>query len=279
MSRTIILVGCGNMGFALLQGWLESGILAVEDVHVVEPAEALRTRAANAGVRTYAGAETLPPDLKPHMVLIAVKPQIMADVLPAYRRFAAQSTFVSIAAGIPIALLNSCLGANAAIVRCMPNTPAAIGKGMLVTCGNPHVSAPSAAFITRLLEVSGAVATVDDEALMDAVTAVSGSGPAYVFHFIEALTDAGTAIGLPHDTAALLAMQTVAGAGALAAASAESPTRLREQVTSPNGTTDAALAVLMGDNRLTALVTEAVKAARMRSVELGEAVPQTAELP
>ena len=270
MHDTVILVGCGNMGFAMLKGWLDSGILKPGDVHVVEPADALRERAASAGVHVHANDGSLPGDLQPRMVLVAVKPQVMSNVLPAYKRFAPASTFVSVAAGIPVALFETHLGKDAAILRCMPNTPAAIGKGMLVTYGNANVTADSEAFVTRLLETSGKVASVDEEAQMDAVTAVSGSGPAYVFHFIETLTEAGVTAGLPRETAALLAMQTVMGAGALADASTDSPSKLREQVTSPNGTTAAALEVLMGGDRLKTLVTEAVEAARKRSVELGK---------
>jgi pyrroline-5-carboxylate reductase len=155
-------------------------------------------------------------------------------------------------------------------MRCMPNTPAAIGKGMMVLFSNHLVSGETKQFVADLLSASGKVATIDDEGLMDAVTAVSGSGPAYIFHFIEALTVAAEKAGLPADTAKLLAMQTVYGAASLAAESQESPGTLRQQVTSPNGTTAAALAVLMGEARLTRLVTEAVEAARLRSVELGK---------
>ncbi len=270
MQDTVILVGCGNMGYAMLKGWLDSGVLKAGYVHVVEPTDALRERAASAGVHAYADVQALPENLHPRMVLVAVKPQVMANVLPAYKRFAPASTFVSVAAGIPVALFESHLGKDAAVMRCMPNTPAAIGKGMLVTFRNANVTNENEAFVARLLETSGKVASVNDEALMDAVTAVSGSGPAYVFHFIEALTDAGITAGLPHETAALLAMQTVMGAGALADTSTDSPSRLREQVTSPNGTTAAALEVLMGSDRLKKLIAEAVEAARKRSVELGK---------
>lgn len=271
MQDQVILVGCGNMGYAMLKGWLDSGILKASNVHVVEPTDALRERAAAAGVHAHAGAEALPAGLKPRMILIAVKPQVMSKVLPAYTRFAPAATFVSVAAGIPVSLFETHLGKDAAVIRCMPNTPAAIGKGMLVTYRNTNVTAENEAFVKRLLETSGKVASVDDEALIDVVTAVSGSGPAYVFHFIEALTEAGTAAGLPQETAALLAMQTVYGAGSLAAASPDSPTKLREQVTSPNGTTAAALEVLMGGDSLKILVRKAVDAAHKRSVELGKA--------
>ncbi len=270
MSVKLVLVGCGNMGFAMLDGWLRSARLMPPEVVVVEPTEALRERAARLGAGVVASAADLPADIEPTLVLFAVKPQVMRTVVPDYARFVGRSAFVSVAAGIPVATIEALLGAGAAVVRCMPNTPAAIGKGMMVTFANPAVSDETKAFVAELLETSGAVAEIGDEGLMDAVTAVSGSGPAYVFHFIEALTAAGEAAGLPAETAKLLAMQTVYGAACLAKESAEEPGRLREQVTSPNGTTAAALAVLMGEDRLKALVGDAAEAARARSVELGK---------
>lgn len=265
---SVILVGCGNMGFAMLSGWLKSRRLEPGDVWVVEPNEDLRRRAADLGSQAVANAEALPADLSPALVIFAVKPQAMGDVVPAYRRFADTTTFLSIAAGTPIARFEEMLGGGIAMVRCMPNTPAAIGKGMMVTVTNGKVDGKAQAFVANLLSASGAVTSVADEALMDAVTAVSGSGPAYVFHFIEALSEAGEQAGLPVETARLLAMQTVYGSACLAEESNETPSTLRQQVTSPNGTTAAALSVLMGENRLKKLVTEAVEAARRRSVEL-----------
>ncbi|HEU4986487.1 MAG TPA: pyrroline-5-carboxylate reductase, partial [Rhizobiaceae bacterium] len=229
-----------------------------------------RARAEKLGVNAHSSAETL-DDTAPDLVIFAIKPQVIRDVVPAYRRFADTGTaFVSVAAGTGIATFEEILGSQAAIIRCMPNTPAAIGKGMMVVFANRNVREEAKSFVMELLATSGAVATIDREELMDAVTAVSGSGPAYVFHFIECLTAAGERAGLPADTAKLLAMQTVYGAATLAAESDEEPGRLREQVTSPNGTTAAALSVLMGENRLLDLVTEAVEAARKRSVELGK---------
>jgi pyrroline-5-carboxylate reductase len=268
MNQTVLLAGCGNMGFAMLQGWLASGALAAGAVQVVEPAEALRSRASSLGVSAVSSAEEAGG--QPGIVILAVKPQIMGDVLPSYVRHAAGgSAFLSIAAGVGTAFISERLGAQTPIIRCMPNTPAAIGKGMLVYWKNAYVSAQCEAFVQGLLTASGRVARVEDEALIDAVTAVSGSGPAYVFHFIECLTDAGVDAGLPREIAAELAMQTVMGSGALAAQSQETPARLREQVTSPNGTTAAALAVLMKDGRMKALIGEAVDAAHRRAVELG----------
>jgi pyrroline-5-carboxylate reductase len=268
MAMTVVLVGCGNMGRAMLEGWLATGRLAAAEVLVVEPAEALRDRAAALGVAVAADAGEIGADAAPRLVVFALKPQIILDIVPAYARFRAGATYVSVAAGTPIAAFERLLGADAAILRCMPNTPAAIGKGMMVTFANARVKPQDAAFIADLLAASGKVTSIADESLMDAVTAVSGSGPAYVFHFIECLT-AAEAAGLPAETAKLLAMQTVYGAAALAEASDEEPGELRRQVTSPNGTTAAALSVLMGEDRLKTLVTEAVEAARARGVELG----------
>ena len=271
MTVRLVLVGCGNMGYAMLSGWLKSGKLAQSDVFVVEPNADLRSRAEALGCHAAADAGAIPADAVPQLVVIAVKPQVIRAVTAAYARFGdGRTTFLSIAAGTPIAIFEDVLGSRAPITRCMPNTPAAIGKGMMVLFSNDLVTDETKRLIADLLSASGEVTTIDDESLMDAVTAVSGSGPAYIFHFIEALTAAAETAGLPTQTARLLAMQTVYGAASLAAESKEDPGVLRQQVTSPNGTTAAALAVLMGDDRLTKLVTEAVEAARLRAIELGK---------
>ncbi|TCD16566.1 pyrroline-5-carboxylate reductase [Oricola cellulosilytica] len=270
-KNTVILAGCGNMGFAMLKGWLASGALQAGDVYVVEPSEQLRSRAGELGVNVAAGASDLPHELNPALVILAVKPQAVDAVLPDYARFAdAGSTVVSVAAGITIARFEEKLGANAAIIRVMPNTPAAVGAGMMVLCANSRVGEASMEFARTLMAASGDVAVIDDESLMDAVTAVSGSGPAYLFHMIEALTEAARTAGLPDEIAAQLARQTIYGAAVYAHESGVEPGTLREQVTSPQGTTEAALSVLMKDGRLTKLMTEAVEAARKRSVELGK---------
>jgi pyrroline-5-carboxylate reductase len=269
-TKSVVLAGCGNMGYAMLQGWLASGALAKRRVHVVEPADALRERAAGLGVNAVAAADELPDALIPALIILAVKPQVMDDVLPTYADMARLgSTIVSVAAGIRVARMEKILGNDAAIIRVMPNTPAAVGAGMMVLYANGHVSVETLDFAKTLMAASGAVAEIEDEELMDAVTAVSGSGPAYLFHMIEALTEAGKQAGLPADTAALLARQTIYGAAVYARKSGTEPSTLREQVTSPNGTTAAALSVLMRDDKLTKLMTEAVEAARKRSVELG----------
>lgn len=271
MAITTVLVGCGNMGFAMLKGWLAAERLQAAETFVVEPNEDLRWRAASLGVATGDSAGDLPKDAVPQLIVLAVKPQVIQTVTESYRAFAEGSTtFLSIAAGTPMATFEAILGRRTPIVRCMPNTPAAIGKGMMVVYANRLVTPESLAAVKELLSASGAVTTIEDEGLMDAVTAVSGSGPAYVFHFIECLTAAAEAAGLPSQAARLLAAQTVYGAACLAFESVEDPGELRRQVTSPNGTTAAALSVLMGDDRLKKLLTEAVEAARRRSVELGK---------
>jgi pyrroline-5-carboxylate reductase len=271
MGDRIVLAGCGNMGHAMLSGWIAAKAAGPEDIFVVEPNGDLLARAKALGVAVSAQASDIPAGFSPALIIFAVKPQVIREVAAQYRRFADDgTTFLSIAAGTPISTFEAVLGTGARIVRSMPNTPAAIGKGMLVTFAKPNVPEAARALIARLLNANGKVAEIADEALMDAVTAVSGSGPAYVFYFIECLTQAAVHAGLPADTAKLLAMQTVHGAAALAAQSGEEPGRLREQVTSPNGTTAAALKVLMGADGLEKLVVEAVEAARLRSIELGK---------
>ncbi len=265
---SIILVGCGNMGYAMLKGWLDAGKLKADDVTVFEPNDEPRAKAAALGVSIGTDPASVN---EAAMVVLAVKPQAMAATLAEWRHLGnGRTLFLTVAAGTRIALYETILGASTPILRCMPNTPAAIGLGMMVTVGNARVTDAQRAAAHDLLSASGAVAEIPAEDLMDAVTAVSGSGPAYLFHFIEALTAAAKAVGLPDEIAGLLAMQTAYGAATLAAQSPDSPARLREQVTSPNGTTAAALSVLMGGNALETLMTKAVIAARDRGVELGK---------
>lgn len=268
MTIRIVLAGCGNMGFAMVSGWLSAGKVGPAELVVVEPNADLRKRVADLGISAFADASELAPSVSPELVIFAVKPQVMGNVVPAYRHYS-DSTFVSIAAGTGVAAMQEILGKGAAIIRCMPNTPAAIGHGMMVLFSNANVGNQADDFVADLMSASGEVARIDDENLMDAVTAVSGSGPAYIFHFIEAFSAAGRKAGLPDDVADKLAMQTVYGAAKLAVQSADDPATLRKQVTSPNGTTAAALEVLMAPDGLEKLLIQAVDAARIRGVELG----------
>lgn len=261
----LLLIGCGNMGYAMLTGWL-----AMEDgaprVSVVEPSEELRQRAADAGATVYASAADLPDDLAPDLVVLAVKPQMMAQVLPDYARYFG-ACFLSVAAGTTMATLVEGLG-DVGIIRCMPNTPASVGKGVFGIYPNAAVTSDQLDLTRRLLETSGTVLEVGSDEDIDRITAISGSGPAYLFLMIEALSEAGRRIGLPDEVAVAAARGTIFGASDLAEGASEDAAQLRRNVTSPNGTTAAALEVLMDDDRLTRLMTEAAEAAFRRAREL-----------
>ncbi len=267
----ILLVGCGKMGGALLGGWIAQG-LAVADVAVVEPGEEAAAAARSAhGVTVVSEIGALAANFAPRVVVLAVKPQVMDEVVPPYRRLVGPETvFLSIAAGKTIGYLARQLGEQAAIVRAMPNTPAAVGRGISVLCANAVASAAQTDECRALLAAVGEAVTIDDESLLDAVTAVSGSGPAYVFLLIECLARAGVEAGLPQALAARLARATVCGAGALAGQSPEPAEALRRDVTSPGGATQAALDVLMAETGLEPLLTRAVAAAARRSRELAD---------
>ncbi|MBW4710639.1 pyrroline-5-carboxylate reductase [Roseobacter sp. YSTF-M11] len=258
----LVLLGCGKMGSAMLAGWLAQG-LPPTSVWVVDPKPS--DWVASTGVHLNAD---LPP--VPAVVLVAVKPQMMADALPTLKAMGNGDTvFVSVAAGITIARFEEILGARTPIVRAMPNTPAAISKGITAIIGNNVADATAMDEAETLLSAVGEVVRLESEAQIDAVTGVSGSGPAYVFHMIETMAAAGEAQGLDADLALRLATATVAGASALAQSAEEHPSQLRVNVTSPNGTTQAALEILMDTEAgLPALLNRAVKAATDRSREL-----------
>jgi pyrroline-5-carboxylate reductase len=261
-TQGLVLLGCGKMGSAMLAGWLARGLPAssvwVMDPH---PSDWLSEQGVHLNV-------TLPDT--PAVVLVAVKPQMMSEALPLLRHMGQGNTvFLSVAAGIPISYFEDVLGEETPVIRAMPNTPAAISQGITAMIGNSHTDAAALEEAAGLLHAVGQVVMLEDEAQMDAVTGVSGSGPAYVFHLIETLAAAGQAQGLPADLSMQLAKATVAGAGALAVRAEESPAQLRINVTSPNGTTQAALEVLMDENTgFPNLLERAVKAASERSREL-----------
>lgn len=273
MGVNLLLVGCGKMGGALLSGWRAAGMAApgAGRVVVVDPGMLPPDGGwGDDAVSVVASAAGIPGDLDPAVIILAVKPQMMDAVLPDYRRYAGRSVFLSIAAGKTIAYFQDHLGADAALVRAMPNTPAAIGRGISGVYATPGVGAEARALCDRLLQAAGPVVWLEDEGQIDAVTGVSGSGPAYVFHLVEALAQAGVAAGLPADLAMRLARETVSGAGELLHRSPESAEQLRRDVTSPKGTTQAALDVLMAPDGLPALMTRTVAAAAARSRELGQ---------
>jgi pyrroline-5-carboxylate reductase len=265
--RGLVLLGCGKMGSALLEGWLKQG-LALSAVWVTEPhpSDWLKGLAAK-GLHLNAGLPEAPA-----IVLVAVKPQMMAEALPTLVPLGGGETlFVSIAAGTPISYYEKVLGAGTPVVRAMPNTPAAVGRGITAMTGNAVASEEDMALAETFLGAVGQTVRLEGEHQMDAVTAVSGSGPAYVFHLIEALAAAGEAEGLPAELSMQLARATVTGAGELAHRAPESAAQLRVNVTSPGGTTAAALGVLMdAETGFPALLRRAVKAAADRGRELGK---------
>jgi pyrroline-5-carboxylate reductase len=271
MDRRVLLIGFGNMGQALARGWLERG-LAPESLSVVDPSAAALAVARALGIDGAAEIDAAAlRERRPSVIVFAVKPaQLDAALRAAAPAPGAEPLFVSIVAGKPIASISAVLGA-AAIVRAMPNTPAAIGRGMTVMTASERVAAEQRTLADELLRAVGETAWLDDEGLMDAVTAVSGSGPAYVFLLIESLTRAGIALGLAPPLAEKLATVTVAGAGAYAQASQEDAAELRRRVTSPAGTTEAALRVLTSEEGLSTLLERAVRAAAARSRELSSA--------
>ncbi len=265
MAHHVLLVGCGKMGGALLTGWL--GARTVDRVDVVEP-QADQVPDDPAIIR-HDRLEDIGDSVRPDMVVFAIKPQIAEAVIPPYRRFAGPGTvFLSVAAGTTIGFFRDRLGPDAAIIRVMPNTPAAIGQGISVLVATDNVGRPQRDLAGRLMEAAGAVEWVDDEGLIDAVTALSGSGPAYVFLLIETMAEAGRSVGLPPDLATRLARQTVIGSAALAGQSDEPAATLRQNVTSPGGTTQAALEVLMAADGMQPLFDRALAAAARRGREL-----------
>ena len=270
MEPLYAFIGGGNMGRALIGG-LVAAPEARPRIRVSEPVEASRKACA-----AIAGVEVAPDNRSAAMgadvVVLAVKPQQMraavAELLPATRPY---PLYLSIAAGITLEHLGTWLGPASAIVRCMPNTPAQIGFGASAMCANEHVNAVQRALSTRLLSAVGVALWLEDERLLDAVTALSGSGPAYVFLLLELLEQAGTRLGLPAALARRLALETVHGSARLARESAEEPAALRRQVTSPGGTTERALEVFAQAD-LAGIVARALIAARDRSIELAQQV-------
>lgn len=278
-QQQITLLGCGKMGSAMLEGWLADTNLDA-NFTIIEPHQThLGWLQGQKSVRLYADCAAANADGAPvsTMIVLAVKPQMMDDAIAGLGDMKhADCAYLSIAAGISTGWLKQRLGDAAIVIRAMPNTPAAIGKGITALYADAPNQASNQApnqarnLASQLLAAVGQVVHVQDEALMDGVTALSGSGPAYVFLLVEAMTEAGIKAGLPDDLAAKLAKATVCGAGALMAAVDTAPAILRENVTSKGGTTAAALAVLMADDGLTSLMTKAVAAAKARSIELGE---------
>jgi pyrroline-5-carboxylate reductase len=257
----LLLVGCGKMGGAMLAGWRERGL---GETLVVDPF----ATGPIPGATLLRDPAEIPADFAPAAIVLATKPQEAPASLPHYARFAGAGLVVSIMAGRTIAFMRGLLGAGAAVVRAMPNTPAAIRQGFCVACASEGVTPAQRALADALLAATGETAWVEQEGLLDAVTAVSGGGPAYVFLLAEVMEAAAIEQGIPPALARRMARATVAGSGALLVASAEDAAVLRRNVTSPKGTTERALAVLMAEPAWPALMSQAIAAATARSREL-----------
>ena len=262
----IILLGCGRMGSALLSGWLNRGI-PPQSISVIEPQPSDWLRSQPVKLNPGPGMNQ-----SPAVCLLAIKPQIAGEAITSVRHFGGGSTlFLSILAGTQIAFLESEFGPGTPVVRTMPNTPAAIGSGITAITGNRHCTADHIDLAEQLMAAVGDTVRIEDEELMDAVTALSGSGPAYVFHMVEAMTAAGEEMGFKPDVAKKLAVATVAGAGGLLTQPGSEPGELRKMVTSPGGTTEAALEVLMDpETGLRPLMSRCIWAAHQRGRELGK---------
>lgn len=267
LDGTLVLVGAGKMGGAMLEGWLKGGA-SPSKIVALDPAPPAEVKAMldAKGIR-------LNPDVSgitdAQVVIVAVKPQVMEDVLPGIVPLKASHPLIlSVAAGKTIATFERHFGSDAAVIRSIPNTPAAVGRGITAMASNPNVSAAQLQLARALLSAVGEVVTVENEEMIDAVTAVSGSGPAYVFYLTECLAAAGEKSGLPADLAMQLARATVSGSGELMRQSGIAAATLRHNVTSPKGTTYAALQVLMAEDGMQSLFDKAIAAATARSREL-----------
>lgn len=260
---TLLLVGCGKMGRALLDCWQQSG--SVAHIHVIAPHHA---QADSARLTWHRGPQSVPA-ASPSVIVLAVKPQLLDTVLPLYaQRFGNSPLYISIAAGKTLHYYAQHLGGKAHVVRAMPNTPALVGQGMTALCASPSLPPSLREVAGGLMQAAGEILWLENEKLMDAVSAISGCGPAYVFLFMESLTQAGVAAGLDKATAEMLAVQTVSGSAALARQGGKDFAQLRTEVASPGGMTQAALDVLMQDGRLQKLMEQAVRAAVARAREL-----------
>ncbi|MCV2893223.1 pyrroline-5-carboxylate reductase [Lentibacter sp. XHP0401] len=261
-NKGLVLLGCGKMGSAMLEGWIKGGLPATS-VNVIDPKPSDWLQGTGVHINSK-----LPE--APAIVLVAVKPQMMGAALPTLQAMGGGPTlFISVAAGTPIKHFEAVLGSDTPIIRAMPNTPAAVAQGITAIVGNKRSTTAHLDAAEALLEAIGAVVRLKSESQIDAVTGVSGSGPAYVFHLIECLAAAGEGQGLGPELAMQLAKATVAGAGALAMQAEETPSQLRVNVTSPNGTTQAGLDVLMDSEKgLPPLIRHTVAAATHRSKEL-----------
>jgi pyrroline-5-carboxylate reductase len=265
-SFKLLLVGCGKMGGAVLKRILE--LKLASEIWVVNPSPLLKSYEGSS-LRWCKNPTELDPSFQPDLIILAVKPQIMPAVLPLYKHYQT-AVFLSLAAGLTLTKLTSLLDGSYALIRAMPNLPASVGQGMSVAIANTAVTSEQKTYADQCLRAIGAVAWIDQEELMDAVTALSGSGPAYVFALCEMMAKSGEALGLSASLASQLARQTVIGSAALLHQSTDDVTTLRQAVTSRGGTTEAALSVLFADEALPDLLKRAMQAAVERSKQLAQ---------
>lgn len=266
MDIHVVLVGCGKMGSALLNGWLAQGILPLQ-ITVVEPIE-YASIAKGHGLRAVPDYEQIRHDIPRHVVVFAVKPQILDNILPTYAGQEKVDWYVSIAAGKTMEFYERFLGNKSPIIRAMPNLPATIGKGVTGLYANSYVDKRQKEKTEYLFKAVGEYVWLTEELQMDMVTAISGSGPAYIFYFIECLREIGEQLGLVKEVAHKLALSTVYGSASLAKQTDIDIKDLRKAVTSPKGTTEAALGILESSPGLKELMLQAVKAAMKRAEEL-----------
>lgn len=268
MNYKLLFVGCGKMGGALLGGFLKNG-LKKENTSIIEPSNSSFLK-EEFGVNAVSSLNEIEENYTPDIILFAVKPQMLNEVLPSYKKWGNNPNILalSVAAGADVSLYRKHLGQETPIIRLMPNLPAFVGEGMTGAYASKNVSDAQKQITSQLVESVGKVVWIEDEEQMHAITAISGSGPAYLFHFVEAMENAAKELGLPDDIAKTLAYQTVCGSAKMVAESEKTATDLRIQVTSPNGTTAAALDVLMNESMQSELIKKATKAAFNRSIEL-----------
>lgn len=267
-DQPMVLMGCGKMGSALLDGWLKAG-LDPKAVYIVDPGLDKCPLGIIPKRNILEAIQNLAKKKKPSLMLLAIKPQVMAEVLPAIKEANIKPSLVlSIAAGTTIDTIQKGFSEGVQIIRAMPNTPAAVGEGITAVVRCPNMTKEVEKLITKLLSGVGDVIWINREADLNAVTAVSGSGPAYIFHLVEAMTAAGVQVGLAEETSYQLAVKTVIGSGQLLKKSGKTARDLRREVTSPKGTTEAALNVLMSENGLPRVMRHAIQAAFERAREL-----------
>ena len=272
MENNFLLIGGGKMGAALVQGWLSSGIRK-SNIKVVEPNKINASILSNLGLNVFENVANLDKSIKPRVIVLAVKPQVVQSVVLEFKDIIFDNNvLLSIAAGVKLEFLKNCIGKDAAIVRAMPNTPAQIAEGITVLCKNNFCSDEDVFITNKLMKSVGETEWIEEELLIDAVTAISGSGPAYLFYLIECLEDAGVSAGLSRELSKKLSIATVLGAAKLCSSSHKTPIILREEVTSVGGTTEAGLSVLMGKDGLRTIIEKTVEAASKRSREISDLV-------